>query len=71
MYILDTDTIIPFDEAAARRFDELGSQRSLRKIGRADLRITSIALSRRAMLVMCNLKHLHKVPALRLENWVD
>ncbi len=25
--------IIPFDEAAVRRFDELGAQRSLRKIG--------------------------------------
>ncbi len=63
--------IIPFDEAAARRFDELGSQRSLRKIGRADLLIASITLSRRATLVTRNLKHLRKVPGLRLENWVD
>ena len=63
--------IIPFDEAAARRFDELGAQRSLRKIGRADLLIASIALSRRATLVTRNLEHLRKVPGLRLENWVD
>jgi tRNA(fMet)-specific endonuclease VapC len=63
--------IIPFDEAAARRFDELRAQRSLRKIGRADLLIASIALSRRATLVTRNLKHFRGVPGLRLENWVD
>ena len=63
--------ILSFDEAAASRFDSIRSQRGLRKVGRADLLIASIALSRRATLVTRNLKHFRQIPGLLLENWVD
>jgi len=63
--------VLPFDENAAARFDALHQQRQLRGIGRADLLIASIVLSRRATLVTRNLKHFRQIPGLRLENWVD
>jgi tRNA(fMet)-specific endonuclease VapC len=61
--------VIPFDAAAAAAFDRLRADRKLRKIGRADLLIASIALARRATLVTRNLRHFRPVPGLALENW--
>ena len=43
----------------------------LKKIGRADLLIASVALARRATLVSRNLKNFGLVPGLQVENWVD
>src|SRR5437763_1864782 len=45
---------VPFDATAADEFDRLRADRRLRKIGRADLLIASIALARRATLVTRN-----------------
>lgn len=59
------------DAAAAAVFDRLRQLKSLRKIGRADLLIASIALSRQAMLVTRNLRHFRLVPGLLVENWAD
>jgi tRNA(fMet)-specific endonuclease VapC len=59
------------DAAAAAEFDRLRQLKTLRKIGRADLLIASIALSRRATLVTRNLRHFRLVPDLRVENWAD
>jgi len=42
--------IVPLDPASAEIFDRVREVRKLRKIGRADLLIASIALSRRATL---------------------
>lgn len=63
--------ILPFDANAALQFDRLRVQSSLRKIGRADILIASIALAQRAVLVTRNLRHFEQVPGLRLDNWVD
>jgi len=63
--------VIAFDAAAASEFDRLRASSSIRRIGRADLLIASIAISRGATLVTRNLKHFKKVPGLRLENWID
>lgn len=63
--------VVPFDERAARRFDDLRAASSLRKVGRADLLIASIALSCEATLVTRNLRHFRQVPGLRVVNWVD
>lgn len=63
--------ILPFDANAALQFDRLRVQSSLRKIGRADILIASIALAQRAVLVTRNLRHFQQVPGLRLDNWVD
>lgn len=64
-------TVIPLDDAAGVAFDRLTTDRKLRKIGRADLLIASIALANRATLVTRNLRHFRQVPGLRVENWAD
>ena len=69
--LLEELTITPFDKNAATHFDRLRKIRSLKKIGRADLLIASIALANRATLVTRNLRHFRKVPGLKIENWVD
>ena len=60
-----------FDAAAAAEFDRLRENRKLKKIGRADLLIASIALAQRATLVSRNLRHFRLVPGLTIENWAD
>ena len=62
---------VPFDQSAAAAFDRLRDKTLLRKIGRADLLIASIALSRQATLVTRNRKHFERIPGLRVENWAD
>ena len=69
--LLEQITITPFDKNAATHFDRLRKVKSLKKIGRADLLIASIALANRAILVTRNLRHFRKVPGLKIENWVD
>lgn len=56
--------VFPVDVAAAREFDRLRQVKALRKIGRADLLIASIALARRATLVTRNLRHFSQIPGL-------
>lgn len=63
--------IIPFDAAAAAEFDRLLGRRGLRRIGRGDLLIASIALAHRATLVTRNLRDFQRVPGLQVENWAD
>ena len=63
--------IISIDAAAAAIFDQLRQNKKLKKIGRADLLIASIALAHQATLVTRNLRHFQQVPGLRLENWAD
>jgi tRNA(fMet)-specific endonuclease VapC len=68
---LTTLRIIPIDAAAADEFDRLRANKKLKKIGRADLLIASIALSQRATLVTRNQKDFGLVPGLQIENWAD
>lgn len=63
--------IVPMDEAAAFEFDRLRAARRLRKIGRADLLIASIALAHRATLVTRHVRHFEQIPRLIVTNWVD
>jgi tRNA(fMet)-specific endonuclease VapC len=63
--------IVSFNAAAAEEFDKLRQNKKLKKIGRADLLIASIALASRATLVTRNLKHFHQIPGLQVENWAD
>ncbi len=63
--------IVPFEDAAAAEFDRLRQIKGLKKIGRADLLIASIALANRTTLVTRNLKDFQKVPGLQVENWAD
>jgi tRNA(fMet)-specific endonuclease VapC len=64
-------TVIPFDEAAAEQFDRLLQIGRLKRIGRADLLVASVALANHATVVTRNLRHFRQVPGLALENWVD
>jgi tRNA(fMet)-specific endonuclease VapC len=63
--------IVPIDAGVSARFDRLRSQKKLKKIGRADLLIASIALTHEATLVSRNLKDFRQVAGLRVENWID
>ena len=63
--------ILPLDEPVAVQFERLQASSKLRKIGRADLLISSIALTQRATLVTRNLRHFQQVPNLKVINWVD
>ena len=61
--------IVPFDEAAARLFDDL-RQRKLR-IGSSDLKIAATTLVNHALLLSANRTDFETVPRLRFENWLD
>ncbi|MBA3922766.1 MAG: type II toxin-antitoxin system VapC family toxin [Nostocaceae cyanobacterium] len=63
--------IVPVSQAASKEFDRLRVVSDLRKIGRADLLIASIALANRATLVTRNVRHFKQIPGVRLVNWVD
>jgi len=62
---------VHFDTASTGILDRLLADKRLRKIGRADLLIASIALAHHATLVTRNLKHFQQVPGLQVENWAD
>ncbi len=59
------------DEGALAQFESLHQTKGLKKLGRADLLIASIALARDATLISRNVKHFRLMPRLRIENWVD
>ncbi len=61
--------IVPFDEAAARQFDDLRSQRL--RLGTMDLKIAATALVNNSVLLSANRGDFERVPGLRVENWLD
>ena len=63
--------VVALDDAAAAEFDRLLGTKGLKKIGRGDLMIASIALANKATLVTRNRKDFQKVPGLQTENWAD
>jgi tRNA(fMet)-specific endonuclease VapC len=63
--------VVPIDAAAGAVFDSLSANKKLKKIGRPDLLIASIALAHRATLVTRNLRHFREVPQLKVEDWAD
>jgi tRNA(fMet)-specific endonuclease VapC len=69
--LLATLTIIAVERTSAAAFDRLRQDKKLKKIGRPDLLIASIALAKRATLVTRNLKHFRQIGGLQLENWID
>lgn len=65
--------ILPFDEAAMRRYGVLRAdlERKGTPIGALDLLIAAHALAAGAALVSNNLREFRRVKNLVLENWVD
>src|SRR5438445_6314516 len=62
-------TVIPFNQAAQAELERLRKQGI--RIGTLDLRIASIALAQKCMLLSGNLKDFRKVPELSVEDWVN
>jgi tRNA(fMet)-specific endonuclease VapC len=60
-------TLLPFDDFAAVRFDEL--KKAKINIGTQDLKIAAIALVNDATVLTRNSRHFSKVPDLRIEDW--
>jgi tRNA(fMet)-specific endonuclease VapC len=69
--LLSQIKIISITPDSVDRLAQLLNSSKLRKIGRADLIIASIVLSRRATLVTRNLRHFKQIPGLIVTNWVD
>jgi tRNA(fMet)-specific endonuclease VapC len=60
-------TVLDFDENAAKVFQNLKAQKI--RIGVMDLKIASIAISRKAILVSRNLKDYEQIPNLVVNDW--
>ncbi len=68
--VLDAFTraqLLPFDLPAANVFDSLRAQRV--RIGTMDLRIASIALSRKLAVLTRNMRDFNQVPGLTVQDW--
>jgi tRNA(fMet)-specific endonuclease VapC len=63
--------VVGFDDHAIEHFGKLRKQKSLKKMGRADMLIACIALANDALLVTRNTKDYQGITGLRIENWVD
>ena len=59
------------DISSAKQFELLLRNKKLKKIGRGDLLIASIALARKATLATRNLRDFQQVPGLKTENWAN
>ena len=62
--------VLPFDEAAAKRFDEIKRNPKLRRIGAWDLQIAAIALCHGATVLTQNVKDFKNIPGLKVEDWL-
>jgi tRNA(fMet)-specific endonuclease VapC len=60
--------VLPFDDAAAARFQTLRKQL---RVGSQDLKIAAIALVAGATLVTANARDFEQVPGLLIEDWLD
>lgn len=65
--------VLPFGEAAARRFGRLKAEleRAGAVVGDLDMQIASIALEHEGVLVTHNRRHFERVPELRLDDWLQ
>lgn len=63
--------LFSISEESNALFERLIAQKGLRKCGRADLLIASVALRHKAVLVTRNMDDFKKIPQLKLVNWAD
>lgn len=63
--------IVPINRAVAKQFAALLANKKLKRIGRGDILIASIALAEKAMLITWNVRDFSLVPGLTWENWAD
>jgi tRNA(fMet)-specific endonuclease VapC len=71
--LLSALSILPFDEAAGRRFGVLkaGLEARGESLDDLNLQIASIALETNAMLLTNNTKHFKRLSGLRMLNWLE
>jgi tRNA(fMet)-specific endonuclease VapC len=71
--LLSALSILPFDEAAGRRFGAIkaGLEARGEPVQDLDLQIASIAVEADATLLTNNVKHFSRVSGLRLLNWLE
>ncbi len=62
-------TILDFTVAAAETFMKLKQDITTSKIGIMDLRLASVAMEHRAVLITLNWRDFQNVPGLRWEDW--
>ncbi len=65
-------TVLPFDEDSARIYGQLKSKLEKKGITKSepDLRIASIVLQHKFILVSGNVRHFKDIPRLKIENWL-
>jgi tRNA(fMet)-specific endonuclease VapC len=68
---LSTLRIVPINSAVAKQFAALLANRKLKRIGRGDLLIASVALAEKATLITRNVRDFSLVPGMKWENWAD
>ena len=68
---LTTLPIVQLNLAAAKQFEALLANKKLKRIGRGDVLIASIALAEKATLITRNVRDFSLVPGLMWENWAD
>jgi tRNA(fMet)-specific endonuclease VapC len=68
---LSTLPIVPITRAVAKQFAALSANKKLKRIGRGDVLIASIALAENATLITRNVRDFSLVPGLTWENWAD
>lgn len=66
-------TILPFDEDSARVYGQLKAKLEKKGITKSepDLRIASVALQHKFILVSGNVRHFKDIPRLKIENWLE
>lgn len=69
--LLASFAAIGFDDNSIAHFGRLRKQKTLKKMGRADMLIACIALAHDVLLITRNTKDYKGVVGLRLANWVD
>ena len=71
--LLSALSILPFDEAAGRRFGVLKAELEARgePLDDLDLQIASIAIETNSSLLTNNTKHFKRVSGLQLINWLE
>jgi tRNA(fMet)-specific endonuclease VapC len=62
---------VPINRAVAKQFTALSANKKLKRIGRGDVLIASIALAVNAKLITRNVRDFSLVPGLMWENWAD
>jgi len=70
--LLSVLVILPFDEAAGRKFGELKAELEARgePLDQFDLQIASIAIENDCELLTNNNRHFSRIGSLQLENWL-